>query len=119
MSGGLTDQHKTFAQWEEELGEKIAGRAEILAAMDCIMHHLKADKQGFDDIDQWKAMAVRDGNNWNILDWDPDESEARTSDYMHLAKSMSDREFDCVAYTFASIVRGQCFYERFQPGRFE
>lgn len=119
MSDDSAPAHKSLADWEKELGETIVNRAEILAAMDCLMHHLKSDREGLDDLDQWKAMGVRNGNNWNILDWDPAESEARTSDYVALAKSMSDKEFECVVYSFASIVKGQCFYTRFQPGRFE
>lgn len=108
------DGKKTFAQFEEELGEEIANRAEVLAAMDCLMHHLRNE----DQLEQWTMVAVKDERNWNILDWDPDESAERTKNYMELAKSMDRRSFECIVHTFACIVKSECFGQFHIEGAF-
>lgn len=105
---------KTYGQYEEELGQKIAERAEVIAAMDCIMHHLNDE----DDFFQWTSVAVRDENNWNLLDWDPGEGACRCEAYMNIARNMSDNAFECICRTFADIVRAQCFSTSYREGAF-
>ena len=110
----MPEASKSFADFENDLGEEIANRAEVLAAMDCLMHHLKNE----DMLTQWAYEIVPDGYNWNILDWDPAESAERTKVYMELAKSMSQQRFESCVHTFACIVRSEVFAEHLREGVF-
>lgn len=105
---------KSFADFENDLGEEIANRAEVLAAMDCLMHHLKNE----DQLKQWTGEIVPDENNWNILDWDAAEGAERTKAYMELAKSMSRQRFERCVHLFACIVRSEVFAECPREGVF-
>lgn len=105
---------KSFADFENDLGEEIANRAETLAAMDCLMHHLKNESQ----LDQWTRDFVPDGYNWNILDWDAAEGAERTRSYMELAKSMSRQGFERCVHVFSCIVRSEAFVECPREGMF-
>ena len=107
-------KRKSFADFENDLGEEIANRAEVLAAMDCLMHHLKNE----DQLKQWTGEIVSDEYNWNILDWDPAESAERTRAYMELAKSMSRQRFERCVHLFACIVRSEVFAEYPREGVF-
>lgn len=98
---------ESFADFENDLGEEIANRAEVLAAMDCLMHHLKNE----DQLKQWTGEVVPDEHNWNILDWDASEGTERTRAYMELAKSMSRQRFERCVHLFACIVRSEVFAE--------
>ena len=106
-------KRKSFADFEAELGEKTANRAEVLAAMDCLMHHLKVE----DHLKQW-TDEFPDGNNWNILDWDPGEGACRTENYMLAVSGMSDYKFENLVMMFATIVSGACFSRMYQEGAF-
>lgn len=105
---------KSFADFENKLGEEIATRADVLAAMDCLMHHLKNE----DQLKQWTCEIVPDEYNWNILDCDPAESAERTRAYMELAKSMSRQRFERCVHVFACIVRSEAFVECPREGMF-
>lgn len=117
MSGqnDKSEEKKTFGQYEEELGVKISERAEVIAAMDCLMHHLKDEGDFF----QWTANAIKDEQNWNLLDWDSGEGARRCKAYMDIARHMDDHAFECVCRTFADIVRGQCFTTEYREGAFD
>ena len=88
------------------------GRAEILAAMNCLMHHL-ADA---DDLEQWMTQAFGENLDWHILTGDQGE---RLKNYTDRALKMDGNEFECVVHSFASIVAGQCFSSVYRPGAFE
>lgn len=105
---------KSFADFEKDLGEEIANRAEVLAAMDCLMHHLKNE----DQLKQWTGEIVPDEHNWNILDWDAAEGAERTRSYMELAKSISRKSFERCVHVFACIVRSEAFAECPREGVF-
>ena len=104
---------KSFADFERELGEKTANRAEVLAAMDCLMHHLKCE----DHFKQW-TEEFKDERNWNILDWDPGEGACRTEDYMLAAAGLGDYDFENLVMTFATIVSVACFSRMYHEGAF-
>ena len=105
---------KTFGELQAEYGPEVVAKAEVLAAMDCIMHHLWDEC----DLEKWTQMALRDEFNWNILDWDPGEASKRTEDYVKEVAEMSNQSFDCIAHTFADIIRNQCFDVLFKPHSF-
>lgn len=105
---------ESFADFENVLGEEIANRAEVIAAIDCLMHHLKNE----DQIKQWTGELVPDEHNWNILDWDAAEGAERTRSYMELAKSMSRQRFERCVHLFACIVRSEVFAEYPREGVF-
>ena len=104
-------RRKTFGEIQAEYGPVVTAKAEVLAAMDCIMHHLWDEC----DLEKWTQMALRDEFNWNILDWDPGEASKRTEDYVKEVAEMSSNSFDCIVHTFADIIRNQCFDVLFKP----
>ena len=98
-------RRRTFAELVEKHGQRIVNKAEVLAAMDCLMHHLSDEE----DFESWKMNAIPDMFNWNILDWDPGEASKRTEDYVKAVANMTEIEYDCITHMFADIVRCQCF----------
>lgn len=93
----------------------LQGRAEMLAAMDCLMHYLDDSE----DRNQFEAVAIpNEGQDRHILDTDPKRATDRRNFYAEMAKKMSDSEFECVVHTFADIVRRQCFSLSYNKGRF-
>lgn len=106
-----TWKRKTFGELQVEYGAEVVAKAEVLAAMDCIMHHLWDERE----LEQWTQTALRDKFNWNILDWDPVEASKRTEDYVKEVAEMSSQSFDCIVHTFADIIRYQCFDVLFKP----
>lgn len=98
-------RRRTFAELVEKHGQRIVYKAEVLAAMDCLMHHLSDEE----DFERWKMNAMPDMFNWNILDWDPREASKRTKDYVNAVENMTDGEYDSITRMFADIVRFQCF----------
>ena len=103
------------ARIRKEFG-KLRCRAEMLAAMDCLMHHLDDSE----DRNQFEAVAIpNEGQDRHILDVDPKRATDRRNFYAEMAKRMSDNEFECVVHTFADIVRGHCFSLSYNKGRFK
>ena len=89
---------------------KCVGRAEMLMAMDCLMHHL-SDTDG---LSRWQELALPDGLDWHLLGGKAD----RSLEYLEKAGGMTDNEFTCVVKTFADIVRWQCFNSVFNKHAF-
>lgn len=81
-------------------------RAEVLCAMDCLMHHLNDEYA----IEPWLENGVPDGMPWNVLEADAD----RFADYLGLAQEMSDEEFEDMVKLFAQTVRQECFSVKYQ-----
>lgn len=98
-------RRRTFAELVEKHGQRIVYKAEVLAAMDCLMHHLSDEE----DFVNWKMNAIPDMFNWNILDWDTREASKRTEDYVQAVANMTDIEYESITHMFADIVRCQCF----------
>lgn len=91
-------------------------RAEVLAAMDCIMHHLKEK----DDLKRWTACALKESEwteDWHILYKSGFSDRQRR--YFDEAEEMSDSDFEYVVGIFAAIIRNQCFCERHRKGALE
>ena len=76
-------------------------RAEVLCAMDCLMHHLSDE----DVIGWWLEEGVPDGLSWDVLS----PSAERELDYLDIASGMTDFEFESIVRIFACTVRDQCF----------
>ena len=91
----------------EELkpGERYAGqfksRAEVLCAIDCIMHHLNDEC----DNESWLALGVPDGGPWDVLG--ADTPDTRLEYYMQFAENGD--EFEEMVELFAKIIRRVCF----------
>lgn len=105
---------KSYGRYEDEYGTKIAERAEVLAAMDCLIHHLNNDGQFFN----WEKDAIKDEHNWNLLDWDQAAGATRCKSYMELAKNMDEVEFERIVMFFATIVKSECFATEYREGAF-
>lgn len=88
-------------------------KAEMMAAMDCIIHHL-VDKS---DVQQWTSCAVRDGHDWHILN--EFGSVGRREHYTCDAEGLRGSEFGCIVRTFASIINAQCFDVTYRDGAFD
>ena len=104
----------SFGDYQDKLGFGVAERAEILAAMDCLMHHLRS----VDDFRQWVSCAMDDTRDYNLLNWDPKKGALRCRQYMELAKELDEDSFECICRTFADIIRGQCFNVEYRRGAF-
>lgn len=79
----------------------IRSRAEVLCAMDCLMHHLSDE----DATEWWLEEGVPDGLSWDVLS----PSAEREADYLDIASDMTDFEFESIVRIFACTVRDQCF----------
>ena len=113
------DRRPKNKSFNDSMGDKmsrIESRAEMLAAMDCIMSHLVDE----DDRTQWFAVAItNEGQDRHLLDTHVEKAERRKEFYYGVAGSMSCSEFECVVRTFADIVSGQCFVTEYQRGVFK
>lgn len=83
--------------------DKIVARAEMLASMNCLVHHLKDDV----DRERWAELAMPERFDWHVIKYE--RSAERRADYMEEAEKMTDREFACVVKTFADLVRSNFF----------
>ena len=86
-------------------GERYAGqfksRAEVLCAMDCIMHHLNDEY----NTESWLTLGVPDGGPWDVLG--ADTPDARLEYYLPFAEDGAG--FEMLVKLFAKIVRRVCF----------
>lgn len=87
--------------------------AEMLAAFDCIIHHLVDES----DIKQWTLCAVRDGHDWHILN--EFGAVGRREHYTCDAEGLRGNEFERIVRTFASIIKAQCFDVKYRDGAFD
>jgi len=85
-------------------------RAEILCAMDCLIHHLNDE----DAMEAWLVNGVPDGLSWDVLNANAD----RYADYMSIAQDMEDKEFEDIVHLFARIVKRECFKTVYEPKTF-
>jgi len=87
--------------------KRVLSKAEILCAMDCLMHHLSDE----DAIEPWLANGVPDGMDWTVLDYRT--GRERTAEFMELAESMSDEDFEDMVRLFAATIRRECFETKY------
>lgn len=81
---------------------KKLSRAEVLCAMDVLMHHLSDENS----IEPWLANGMPDGLGTDILN--PSSGKNRLYDYIDHG-GMPDDDFEGIVKLFASIVRDECF----------
>ncbi len=105
---------KTLAEYEKELGTKVINKAEVLAAMDCLIHHLVVE----DFVRKWEDEAIPNEYNWDILDCDPGESSCRTEGYIKMAQETGEWKFNEIVMTFGHIMKSAMFREEYVPGAF-
>ena len=94
---------RTYGEVIQQEGEGIASRAEIIAAMNCLMHHLKNE----DLAKEWNFLIEQSKGdpNWNVLDWDPREGMCRLEAYVEIAKQMCDASFENLCKLFLSTLK--------------
>ena len=97
----------------------VASHAEVLAAMDCLVHHLNDEEAS----EGWLANYLPDGDDWHLLDVpSPGKAYAVAADrkrtYEDLARDMTYGEYEDHVEAFARIVRTQCFATKFAPRAF-
>jgi hypothetical protein len=95
---------------KDDLGPKTFDRAEVLAAMHCLVGHLNDPEE----YRHWNECAIPDEYPNDF--WSFEEMDRRK--FLDLAKGMSDESFECICYSFASIIAGQCFENKYKPGKF-
>ena len=103
-------KRKSFADFENELGPKTFDKAEVLAAMHCLVGHLNDPEER----KHWNECAIPDEFPNDLWSFEEQDREK----FLRLAKEMSDESFECICYSFASIIAGQCFENKYQPGKF-
>lgn len=97
----------------------VASHAEVLAAMDCLVHHLNDEEAS----EVWLADHLPDGDDWRLLDVpSPGRAYAvaanRKRTYEDMARSMTYGEYEGHVKAFARIVRRQCFETKYTPRAF-
>lgn len=93
--------------------------AEVLAAMDCLMHHMNDE----DEIACWLTDGIPDNDHWRLLRTvAPGPAYAvaanRTQFYRDIAEGMTYGEYESCVKIFACAVKAQCFKTMYQPRSF-
>ena len=86
---------------------RVLSKAEVLCAMDCLMHHLNDE----DAIDPWLVNGVPDGMDSSVLDYRT--SRERTAQFVSMAESMTDDDFEDMVKLFAATIRRECFETKY------
>lgn len=104
----IPDSHRT--EVIHYLRRKVS-RAEVLAAMDCLMHHLNDE----DAIEPWLQDGVPDGFEYNILN--PNAARKRIEEYLSLLEDgpEGDEEFERFCRLFGNILDYECFNRNGKP----
>ena len=84
--------------------------AEVLAAMDCLMHHMSDE----DEIACWLQDGVQDNDHWRMNEPDPERAEF----YYDLTEGMTYGDYEACVMIFAHAVKAQCFRTKYQPRSF-
>lgn len=93
---------------------EIESHAEVLAAMDCLMHHLNDE----DAVAAWLQDGVPDSGNWQPFGFGHPPPEQRQEYYEGLVDGMTYGDFEACAAIFAHTVKSQCFRTRYTPRTF-
>lgn len=101
-----------FSEYKEMkfLNSERLSCAEVLAAMDCLMHHLNDE----DAIACWLQDGVPDNDHWRINDSDPE----RAKFYYDMTGGMTYGDFEEYVKIFACAVKSQCFKTSYLPRSF-
>lgn len=112
--GYIAIKEKATRGDQEGLGrpgaKNVESRAEVLCAMDCLVHHLNDEEQSV----AWLRDAVPDGLPWDVLR----PSSSRREEYMDIASDMSDSDFETCVHLFACIVKAECFRVKYEQHAF-
>lgn len=101
-----------FSEYKDKLlpNSERQSCAEVLAAMDCLMHHM-ADE---DAIACWLQNGVPDNDHWRMNEPDPERAEF----YYDVTEGMTYCDYEACVMIFAHTVKEQCFKTRYQPRSF-
>lgn len=84
--------------------------AEVLAAMDCLMHHMNDE----DEIACWLQDGVPDNDHWRMNESDPERAEF----YYAMTGDMTYGDYEACVMIFAHAVKAQCFRTKYRPRSF-
>lgn len=84
--------------------------AEVLAAMDCLMHHMSDE----DELGAWIQDGVQDNDHWRMNT--PDQNRAEF--YHDITEGMTYDDYEACVKIFACAVKAQCFKTKYQPRSF-
>lgn len=110
-----------FADYKDKKLQEhdVASHAEVLAAMDCLVHHLNDEEAS----EGWLSNHLPDGDDWHLLDvpspgkaWAVAAERKRT--YEDMARDMTYGAYEDHVKAFARLVRGQCFETKYAPRAF-
>lgn len=87
--------------------------AEVLAAMDCLMHHMNEE----DEISCWLQEGVPDNGFWPVLETEEIMGD-RKEFYYNLTGNMTYGDYEACVKIFACAVKEQCFRTSYQPRSF-
>lgn len=106
-----------FSEYREKkiLESELISCAEVLAAMDCLMHHLNDE----DEIACWLTDGVPDSSYWKPFSDTSYEDECKRADYyLGLVRGMTYGDYEACVKIFAVAVKSQCFKSSYQPRSF-
>ena len=84
--------------------------AEVLAAMDCLMHHLNDEGE----LACWLQDGIQDNDHWRVSESDPDRAQF----YYDLTEGMTYGDYETCVMIFAKAVKAQCFTMKYTPRAF-
>lgn len=107
-----------FKKQNEKQEYKRISCAEVLCAMDCLMHHLSErsdrDQGGSQALEDWMFSAVPNNDKWKLMRTD----KTRKSFYYKIVKDITPSTFEMIVMLFANFVKDKCFDVRYNPGAF-
>lgn len=95
-------------------GSELLNKAEIIAAMDCLVHHM----YDVSALRRWTRDALPDSYDWRVLDASDGRAEMRTDGYARIAEQMTPAQFEVVCATFAELVASRCLRRQYCIGAF-
>lgn len=111
----MKSNSKIISETKKQVTYNRLSCAEVLCAMDCLMHHLSdRDNGNKQELADWMYLAIPDNDKWKLMRTD----KTRKNFYYNLVKDMSTTQFESFVMLFASFVKDKCFNSKYNPGAF-
>ena len=108
----MKSNSKIISETKKQVAYNRLSCAEILCAMDCLMHHLNDDNG--QDLEDWMFSAIPANDKWKLMRTD----KTRKNFYYNIVKDMSPSSFEMIVMLFANFVKDKCFDVRYNPRAF-
>ena len=110
----MKSNSKIISETKKQVTYNRLSCAEVLCAMDCLMHHLSDRDKDKQELADWMYLGIADNDKWKLMRTD----KTRKNFYYKLSKDMSTTKFESLVMLFASFVKDKCFNTKYNPGAF-